>query len=233
MREPGPLLASGRDADIFEYSRHLVLRRSRAGRSMAHEARIMQYLRDRGYPVPAVEDISADGLDLVMERVEGPSMVQVLSRRPWTVLRQAQILADLHLQLHELSGPDFLAPGLIGQGDRIIHMDLHPLNVLIGPSGPVVIDWTNASVGDPAVDVGLAWVLLAAGQIPGNRVAAYVLGLGRTLLVNGFVSRFDRPSVASQLREIVSWKVQDPNMSQLEIANMWRLVQHEERKLGL
>jgi hypothetical protein len=66
VNEPGPLLASGRDSDIFEYGLGLILRRSRNGRSLAVEARTMEYARDHGYPVPAIDDISDDGTDLVM-----------------------------------------------------------------------------------------------------------------------------------------------------------------------
>jgi tRNA A-37 threonylcarbamoyl transferase component Bud32 len=51
----------------------LVLRRSRHGRSMAGEARIMEYVRQHGYPVPAVEQVSDDGTELVMQRIDGPS----------------------------------------------------------------------------------------------------------------------------------------------------------------
>ena len=53
--KPGRLLASGRDADIFEYGPRSVLRRSRVSRSLAREARTMDYLASNGYPVPAVE----------------------------------------------------------------------------------------------------------------------------------------------------------------------------------
>jgi len=39
------------------------------------------------------------------------------------------------------------------------HNDLHPWNVIVEPGGrPVVIDWTNATVGDHRFD--LAWTLL-------------------------------------------------------------------------
>jgi len=73
VKDPGPLLAAGRDADIFDYGPSLVLRRSRAGRSMNREAQIMEHVRSQGFPVPAVEEVSEDGLNMVMER----------SRRPW------------------------------------------------------------------------------------------------------------------------------------------------------
>jgi hypothetical protein len=70
MRASGPILASDRDADIFDYGPGLVLRRSRVGRSMAQEAQTMEYLYRQRYPVPAVEELSDDGADLVMERVD-------------------------------------------------------------------------------------------------------------------------------------------------------------------
>jgi len=44
---------------------------------MAAEARIMEYARERGCPVPAVEDVSGDGAELTMERIDGPSMLTV------------------------------------------------------------------------------------------------------------------------------------------------------------
>jgi aminoglycoside phosphotransferase (APT) family kinase protein len=197
---------------------------------MAQEARTMVYLRDQGFPVPAVEELSDDGTDLVMERIDGPSMVAALARQPWTIRRQARMLADLHIGLHEITIPDFLPRAPIGSGDRVVHMDLHPLNVLMGPNGPVVIDWTNAGVGDPNVDVDLAWVLMAAGQIPVNPALGALLGRFRALLVNGFLSHFDRAELVSRLRETVTWKVQDLNMSDAEVATMWTIVERAESR---
>ncbi|HXX89290.1 MAG TPA: phosphotransferase [Acidimicrobiales bacterium] len=190
----------------------------------------MTYLRQRGYPVPAVEEISADGSDLVMERIDGPSMVQAIGDAPWTVKRHARMLAELHVQLHELTPPDFLERISVLSGNSVLHLDLHPLNVIIGPHGPVVIDWSNASVGDPDIDVGLAWVLMAAGEIPGVRVKSTILGWVRSLLVRGFVARFDREEVASKLRSIVEVKVRDPHMSPKETDRMWRVVDRAERR---
>ncbi len=133
---------------------------------MAGEARTMEYLRGHGYPVPAVDEVGDDGTDLVMERIDGTSMVDFMSRRPWAIRRQGALLATLHRRLHAIAPPDFLPPAPVGSGDCFLHMDLHPLNVMIGVKGPVVIDWPNAARGDARVDVVLAWVLMAAGEIP-------------------------------------------------------------------
>jgi aminoglycoside phosphotransferase (APT) family kinase protein len=230
MNSPGPLLASGRDSDIFEYGPGLVLRRSREGHSMAMEVRTMTFMREQGYPVPAVEELSDDGFELVMERIEGVTMVEALGKAPWTVRRQGATLAELHRRLHEIEAPDFLPPAPVGTGSQVLHLDLHPLNVMIGPKGVFVIDWPNARRGDPDVDVGLAWVLMAAGQIPGGGAKARLMGFGRSLLVNGFLSHFDRDAVAGRLRQIVEMKVQDPHMSADEVAGMWNVVQQAETR---
>jgi aminoglycoside phosphotransferase (APT) family kinase protein len=224
MREPGPLLAAGRDADIFEYGPGLVLRRSRAGRSLSEEARVMEYVRSQGYPVPAVEEVSDDGSDMVLERIEGTTMVTTMTRRPWTIPRQGSVLADLHRQLHELIAPGWLHDAPVGHGDRMLHLDLHPLNVMIGNRGPVVIDWTGACRGDPFVDVALAWVLMTAGEVPTGRLLLTIMSRARSILVKSFLRSFDLDVVKQRLGDVVAWKVLDPHMSVGERDRMWQVV---------
>jgi aminoglycoside phosphotransferase (APT) family kinase protein len=195
---------------------------------MAMEARTMSFVREQGFPVPAVEEVSDDGFDMVMERIEGVTMVEAIGKAPWTIRRQAATLADLHRRLHEIEAPDFLPPAPVGTGTKVLHLDLHPLNVMIGPKGVFVIDWPNAHRGNPDVDVGLAWVLMAAGQIPGGGLKERLMGFGRSLLVNGFLSHFDRKAVGGLLRPIVEMKVQDPHMSEVEVTGMWNVVRQAE-----
>jgi len=197
---------------------------------MATEARTMSFMRDQGYPVPAVEELSDDGFEMVMERIEGVTMVEAIGKAPWTVRRQAARLADLHHRLHDIDAPEFLPAASVGTGTKVLHLDLHPLNVMTGPKGTFVIDWPNARRGDPDVDVALAWVLMAAGQIPGGGPKARLMGLGRSLLVNGFLSHFDRRAVSHVLRQVVEMKVKDPHMSEAEIGGMWEVVQQAEAR---
>src|SRR5580698_11526395 len=123
VMDPGPLLASGRDSDIFEYGPGLVLRRSREGRSMVREARLMEYVRSQGFSVPAVEEVSEDGLDMVIERIEGPDMVAMMGSRPWAIPRLGRMLADLHHGLHELAAPAWLEDAPVGRGVGLLHLD--------------------------------------------------------------------------------------------------------------
>lgn len=222
MRKPGELLASGRDADIFECGRGLVLRRARDRRSLAYEAQTMSFLHEQGYPVPAIEDISDDGADLLMERVDGPSMADWLSRKPWTLRRAAAMLADLHDELHSITAPDFFADAGVGHGDRIIHMDLHPLNVIMSARGPVVIDWAPAR-GDGMTDVALAYLLMSTAAVPAGRIQGAIIAAGRSMLADGFVRRYDRDELAMALAAAAEWKASDANMSAAEIAAMRKL----------
>ncbi|MGH9078587.1 MAG: phosphotransferase [Acidimicrobiales bacterium] len=220
-------LAAGRDSDIFEYGNGLVLRRSRAGRSMEQEARTMEYARAHGFPVPAVTEVSEDGTQLVMQRIEGPLFIERLSRRPWAIGRYGAMLADLHERLHLIAAPEWVADAPCGHGDRLVHLDLHPLNVMLSRSGPMVIDWPNAARGAGAVDVALTWLLLASGENPDHGLKRAVTERFRGRLVRAFLAPFDRGPVRELLREVVEWKVNDPHMSNAEQAAMRLLARKE------
>ncbi|MCU1374456.1 MAG: Mn2+ dependent serine/threonine protein kinase [Actinomycetia bacterium] len=216
MRPPGKLLASGRDADIFECGPGLVLRRARSGRSLAEEARTMAYARDQGYPVPAVEELSDDGSELVMERIDGVSMVDALTRRPWTLWKQGAVLADLHRRLHDIPAPDWVPPAFTGDGDQLLHLDLHPLNVMVTATGPVVIDWPRAARGDGGVDVAITWLLMAAATVPSRGIEALVQGRFRRMLIDAFVRGVDVDGARRHLPAVAEWKCEDENMSPVE-----------------
>jgi aminoglycoside phosphotransferase (APT) family kinase protein len=180
-REPGELIGRGRAADVYALDAGRVLRRYRTPYLCTAEAELMRYLRQAGYPVPEVFDV--DGPDLVMERLEGPDMLAALARRPWQAARYARLLAGLHDRLHQLAAPAGLRRPY-GAGDRVMHLDLHPGNVMLTADGPVVIDWSNASAGPPGADVAMTIVIMACSEVdklpPWIRPA--VAGLRRVFL---------------------------------------------------
>jgi hypothetical protein len=225
VTEPGPLLATGRDCDVFAYGDGAVLRRSRQGRSMADEARTMEYARQHGVPVPAIHEISDDGTEMVMERVNGPSMGDLVTHKPWLIRSQGRLLAEVHRLVHDVAAPDWVPAAFSGDGDRLVHLDLHPFNVLIGEGGPVVIDWPNAARGDGALDVALAWTLIATAGIPTSRWRAAVLDPVRSLFVNSFLSGCDRDRARAVLPAVIEWKAADINMTEAECVSMRKLAQ--------
>ena len=131
------LLTSGRDSDVYVYAEGLVLRWYRDGRSAEGEAATIRAVASLGYPVPQVH--TATGADIVMERVDGPTMVNAIlgGLSPESA---GATLAGLHDRLHALDWPG------VNPGESLLHLDLHPMNVLMHESAPVVALNLAASV---------------------------------------------------------------------------------------
>lgn len=158
---PGKLIGSGRAADVYAIGQGRVLRRYRSFYSVQTEAEIMTYLATVGFPVPAVYD--ADGSDLVMEQLDGRDMLADVSNRPWRARRHARTLAALHDRLHQIQAPADLRA--FGTGDQVLHLDLHPGNVMLTSRGPVVIDWSNVHAGAAGADVAMAYLIMASSEV--------------------------------------------------------------------
>jgi tRNA A-37 threonylcarbamoyl transferase component Bud32 len=143
-----------------------VLRRYRErGRGeVTREAAAMAHATAHGFPAPAV--FTAAGTDLVMERLHGPVLLDAVAARDHSTHDAGRVLADLHARLHAL-------PSRSGNPDeRVLHLDLHPANVVLTSRGPVLIDWTNATDGPPDLDVALTAVILAQAAVePGHEHA--------------------------------------------------------------
>lgn len=203
------LIASGREADVYALGPGRVLRRYRHGGDTAHEAAVMAHLAAAGYPVPAVYD--ADGADLVMERLDGPTLLAAALDGRADTTATATVLADLHERLHAL-------PPRVGAhpGDRILHLDLHPDNVMLAARGPVVIDWRNAAEGPPDRDIAVTLLIMAQVTLwnhlpPVAEAATGSLDALRTLLP---------PPSPTALAWAVARRRANPTMTEAELAQL-------------
>lgn len=206
------LLARGRAADVFAAGADRVLRRYREGEGgdVAVEAAIMEHAHRHGYPVPRVYE--AGDRHMVLERIDGPTMMADMARRPWLVGHHGRTLAELHRRLHEIPAPADLRSHL-GRGDRLAHFDLHPENVLLSPRGPVVIDWSNGARGDAADDVALTWVILKTSTIPGPLPFRALGKAGRGILIHDFLSGVDRQAAERRVAEVGRRRLElDPHL---------------------
>jgi aminoglycoside phosphotransferase (APT) family kinase protein len=216
----GPKVAEGRDSEIFDHGPGKVLRVARDGRSLVGEADVMRYVRSQGYPCPEVYD-AGDGY-LVMERLEGSTMMDVVGKPPFPLRRCGRLLADLHEQLHRIAAPPGIRVAPL-PGDRLVHRDLHPMNVMMTPHGPMVIDWANASAGDPAFDVADTWVLFACGSPPMHGIDRLIVPVGRRILLRSFLSRVDTADARRAIPAAVEHRLTDRNMSPEEHRRMRKL----------
>ena len=218
MQPIGPKLAQGRDSEIFEHGPDRVLRVARTGRSLVGEAEIMRHVRSHGYPCPDVYD-AGEGF-LVMDRLYGKTMLD--EALPFRIGRTAKLLAGLHEQLHRIPAPAGIRQAPL-PGDRLVHRDLHPMNVLMTADGPVVIDWANASAGDPAFDVADTWVLFACADPPLNGIERLLAPLARKLFLRAFLRGVDRDAARRAIPAAVEHRLTDRNMSSTEHARMRKL----------
>ncbi len=152
----------GRGSQIFDVGGGRVLRRFKGVGDPQREAAFMCAARGGGVLCPRVFEVLCDGL--VLERIDGATMHELLTRdpSPGAVARAACELAALHERVHAITR----------DGNALIHNDLHWKNVIEAGSGAVLLDWSNAQWGDAALDVALTWVILATSSGPLGRLLA-------------------------------------------------------------
>jgi aminoglycoside phosphotransferase (APT) family kinase protein len=215
-------LAAGRSADVYDLGGGRILRRYHdRARSAEGEAEVISWAGAHGVPVPEVFDVA--GPDIVMEKVDGPTMLADLSRRPWRLLRHAACLARLHQRVHAVPGLGRLrAP--FGDGEALLHMDLHPDNVLLSPRGPVLIDWEGACRGPAEADLALCWVVVAMSTVPGSPWQQIVGRAGQRLFANAVLRHSGLTVDAAWLATAARFRLHDPNLQPEEADRIRRLL---------
>ena len=161
---------------------------------------MMRLAAEHGIRVPAVHEVRPDAM--VMELVPGETLLGRIWRRPWEMPFGARVVADLHERLHAIPH----------EGAHLVHLDLHPENVLLGPDGPVLIDWTNARAGDPDADVALTWLIAeTSAGIRGRAFARF------------FRRRAGRDAIRKGFAQASAFRLADPHVTDEERARVRRL----------
>jgi len=192
-------IAEGREAEIFEYAEGRVLRLYRDGRSLEDAKVQATVLRDAaalGVRVPAVHGVeTVEGrAGIVMERIEGHDLFELIAGEPWRVFSLSGLPARLQANMHGQAAPMALEPareryrraisssgapdefvaaalkslGRLPDDDRLLHGDFHPGNVMLAGNEPIIIDWTGVSRGSPEADFARSMLILRLGAPPSN-----------------------------------------------------------------
>jgi Ser/Thr protein kinase RdoA (MazF antagonist) len=185
------ILGSGREAEVFEYGAEVVKLYQPAApkRSAFREAAILALVESFDLPVPQVGGVQQfDGRwGVVMTLAPGTPFADAMRRQPALVPTYLNKMALLQQRVHGQQAIQFASlkvrlaanirqagilcekqrSGLLGRlagmpdGDHLCHGDFHPLNILGPPGHEILVDWLDATRGDPAADVCRSYVLMA------------------------------------------------------------------------
>lgn len=167
---------------------------ARVPRSMAErEFTALQAAGELGLPTARVMQITqvAGRNGIVLEYLPGANLHRRVAASPIGMTIALARLARYHARMHRRPAPPVALPSshaVLGlriassqagaaaaagaalalahrpQGDRLCHGDLHLGNMIAGPGGLAAIDWSKATIGDPAADVARSELLLRYGK---------------------------------------------------------------------
>jgi aminoglycoside phosphotransferase (APT) family kinase protein len=206
---------------VFAHGPGEVLRRYREPRDTWREVAGMEHARAHGYPAPAARAVN--DTDIVMTRVTGRTMLEDMMERPWRIARHATTLAALLDQLHAIPAPEWL-PAPVGDGEALLHLDLHPENVILSAAGPVVIDWPNSARGPAAADVAHTWLVLACSLPPEDLLKRAVALGGRRLFLALFLRHYDRAMLRPHLPRLAEYRSTTRTLPRGELDSIARVV---------
>ena len=159
------------------------------------EVAVMEAVRQKKIAIPRVlaQSVWQERPVLLLEWCDGRTLIAEIQSRIGRIWRLGVLFGQTQAAIHQViapveltqNGDDWLA--MVGTAnprlqaalatfnlrpDRVLHLDYHPLNVLIdGKRITGVIDWANAAAGDPRFDFARTVTLLrlapASTNIPG------------------------------------------------------------------
>jgi len=231
MRSLGNPIAEGGTAEIYAWQEGQILKLFQAWfppDEVEHEAKMARLIHGAGLPVPAVGEMIEvnQRLGVVYERVEGQRMLEGWKTTPSKLWKSARFLAELQADIHSyqiaglpslpkrlmekikavlplaLQEPVLNALTSLPDGSQLCHGDFHPYNILLTERGPIIVDWGNATRGNPLADVARTSLLLTLGILPPCIINRIILTLVRGWFESCYIKRYQKvhPYNQEQLR---------------------------------
>jgi len=222
--EPGGLISIGSEWELRHYGPDHVIRTSTREQDLSREAEALEIMASRGFPAPQLaERLSASAL--VIERIEGPTMLEDLTSRPWTLNRHAKNLARLHKALGTIPAPSDWER--VSEGDSIVHLDLHPGTIKMSNGKPIVLNWNRSSRGSSSFDAAVTYVILRTAESNSGRLSHLLIGSLRKRFAKVFVNEFGAAEVFAQVRGAAELRLLDLNLSPTEREAVFALARGE------
>ena len=223
MENLGPFIGRGYIAEVFGYGEGRVLKLlfdEDGAEAAEREAHITAAAVEAGLPAPRIWGIeTVNGRPgIVMERVEGVTMMRWGTTFPWRIYTGAKMMARLHAKVHSKSGGDILnlrdrlrrgieESEVVGEdlkslalerldslpdGDSMCHGDFHPDNLIMTKRGPVIIDWEFGAKGVLEADIARTVVLVQSGIPLVSGVRRAVIELARKIFLSFYLKEYFR-----------------------------------------
>lgn len=221
------LIGAGRTADVFLYDEEQVLKlykESVDAASVVREFDTAVYACENNLPTPkpiaVIQEENRHGI--VFRRIEGTSLLNLLSDSPMSMPHIAVKMARLHHHINSIAYSDasnsqkeslvhaIMRSPLLSEGDKakirnyietlpdekfLCHGDFHPDNILIDED-LWIIDWMTGTSGSPACDVARSRMILECSDIPEAipAVQRFFLSFGKKALAKKYVREYCRIS---------------------------------------
>ncbi|PKM72268.1 MAG: phosphotransferase [Firmicutes bacterium HGW-Firmicutes-16] len=177
-----------------------------------------------------------DRTGIIIERVEGKTLISLAGSKPLTVFKVPSLMAELQLKMHNthtdkirsykkfvLDALDSKSLGFLTEeekqialkqlsalpdGDSILHFDYHPDNIMSDGKTTTIIDWMTAARGAPAADIAATLYLLNEGEmIPGlSKAVATILETIRKTICKKYYAAYKKKTGMTDA-DVVPWRL--------------------------
>jgi aminoglycoside phosphotransferase (APT) family kinase protein len=94
----------------------------------------------------------------------------------------------------------------LSDGDVVCNGDFHPDNVVLSRRGPVIIDWSDATRGNPLADVARTSLLFQLANLPPHTPGRGLIEVGRAIFHRLYLRRYFQLQSASR-DELRAWQL--------------------------
>ena len=182
-----------------------------------------------GIATPRIEAAGIlDGQPAIVQTwCRGESLFDRISRRPWSMPRLGREFGRLQARLHAVHAPAEFTAGaprdwlsLVSPrhahlaermlaartaSDTLVHLDYHPLNVIVDGAKTSIIDWAYAAAGDARADLALTAVALQIAPAPRSRLGP-LMGISRRLAMRAWLTGYrDVSGDVPDYRSFMAW----------------------------
>jgi aminoglycoside phosphotransferase (APT) family kinase protein len=147
------------------------------------------------------------GLHLEMHRYSVPELPSLKERLAKRVSRITDEVPDnLREFAEKAKAAAFARLEDLPEDDKLCHGDFHPDNIIMSSRGPVIIDWSDTTRGNPAADVARTSILFSIGTPAEGRIGGWFLKLARKRALSSYLKLYlERGTVSSEAIE--AWQL--------------------------